>query len=113
MKMTVITDEGTVLEYHGRDAENMMFYSQIGCDFFNTLPTTCVLKDHFGSLQAYVKECCVTDSFRDMFLRALISDTAEDWNAITDAHYGGRKGLTEIAQELADNLRDRMGKSDA
>ena len=110
MKIVVTTDEGTTLEYEGRDAENMMFFSTIGSEFFNTLPVTCVLKDQFGSLQAYVKECCTSDSFRDMFLRAVVNDSVEDWNALVETHYGGRKGLVDLSQELADKLRTKYEK---
>ena len=107
----VFTDgEGKTFIYEGRDAENMMFFSTIGSEFFNTLPVTCVLKDKFVSLQAYVKECCTSDSFRDMFLRAVVNDSVEDWNALVDTHYGGRKGLVALSQELADKLRTKYEK---
>ena len=107
MKLVVTTDKDTILTYEGRDAENMIFFSTIGSEFFNTLPVTCVLKDHFGSLQEYVKEACKSDSFRDMFLRAVVSDKVEDWNALVDTHYGGRGGLVVLSQELADKLKER------
>ncbi len=107
MKLELTTDEGTVMTYEGDDADNMMFFSTVGSEFFNTIPILCVLKEHHNTLQKYIDDCCSSDSFRDMFLRAVRSDSNDDWNALVERHYGGRAGLVALAQDLADKLRQK------
>ena len=108
MKIVVTTDDGTEIEYEGDAAENMMFFAGIGADLFHTLTVTCVLKDSYASLTEYIKGACTSDSFRDMFLRAVAFDDVDHWNALVEVHYGGRQGLVNLSQELADKMRERM-----
>jgi len=111
MKITVLNDDGVEMSYEGIHAENMMFYSAIGSQIFNTLPIMCVLKS--PSFHEYIEECRTSNSFSDMFLRAVADDNPHFWNELVDAHYGGREGLVKLAKELSGKLRSLHGISEA
>ena len=97
LKIT-ISGNGNSIEATGRDAENMVFFSNLGQEIFNTLLVMSLLGQK--SFSEHVK-LRTSESFSDMFLRAVVNDSDDDIITLMDKHYGGADGVANLSATLA------------